>query len=228
MDSDKMNRGSCAFLKKRPTDAIMKAEGTNVNEKFWDLKKTKQDNMINGSLKVFAASGFRRASTDEIVSEASVSKGLLFHYFYSKTGLYEFLTEYSARFALVELSSEIRKAQALPFFELHRAIVRAQARVMRQYPYLFLFLEMAAADESSEVREEALSNISLYTERLDELFAGAVLPDGLTQDEAGLIRRLIHLGEIDTVSSLLRQGSFSAEKYVAGVTEYINLLAKNY
>ena len=184
--------------------------------------------MINGSLKVFAGSGFRRASTDEIVAEASVSKGLLFHYFYSKTGLYEFLTEYSARFALVELGSEIRKAQELPFFELHRAIVRAQARVMRKYPYLFLFLEMAAEDESSEVREEALSNISLYTERLDELFDNAVLPDGMTQDEAGLIRRLIHLAEIDTASSLLRRGSFSAGKYVAGVTEYVNLLAKNY
>ena len=87
---------------------------------------------------------------------------------------------------------------------------------------------MAAADESSEVREEALSNLSLYTDRLEELFADAVLPDGMTQEEAGLIRRLIHLSEIDTISSLLRRGSLSAEKYVAGVTEYINLLAKNY
>ena len=62
-------------------------EVTKVNEKFWDLKKSKQDNMINGSLKVFAAGGFRHASTDEIVAEAEVSKGLLFHYFYSKAGV---------------------------------------------------------------------------------------------------------------------------------------------
>ena len=110
-----------------------------MNEKFWDLKKSKQDNMINGSLKVFAAGGFRHASTDEIVAEAEVSKGLLFHYFYSKAGLYEFLTEYSARFALVELGSEVRKAETLPFFDLHGKITRAQARVMRQYPYLLIF-----------------------------------------------------------------------------------------
>ena len=52
-----------------------------MNEKFWDLKKSKQDSMINGSLKVFAGSGYRHASTDEIVTEASVSKGLLNPFF---------------------------------------------------------------------------------------------------------------------------------------------------
>lgn len=58
-----------------------------MNDKFWDLKKAKQDKMINGALKIFARNGFRHASTDEIVAEASISKGLLFHYFYSKAGL---------------------------------------------------------------------------------------------------------------------------------------------
>ena len=98
-----------------------------MNEKFWDLNKTKQNSMINGALKVFSRDGFRHASTDEIVAEAGISKGLLFHYFYSKAGLYEFLTEYSARFALVELGSEVRKAETLPFFDLHGKITRAQA-----------------------------------------------------------------------------------------------------
>ena len=199
-----------------------------MNEKFWDLKKSKQDSMINGSLKVFAGSGYRHASTDEIVTEASVSKGLLFHYFYSKAGLYEFLTEYSARFALVELASEIRKAEEIPVFELQGKITRAQSRVMRQYPYLFLFLEKAAAEESPEVREEALSNIGLYVERLDSLLANAVLPDGMTESEAAKISRLLHLSRIDAASSILKQGSFSPEKFVAESAEYVNLFEKMY
>ena len=41
-----------------------------MNEKFFDLKKEKQDRMINAALKVFAENGFRRASTDEMVKEA--------------------------------------------------------------------------------------------------------------------------------------------------------------
>ena len=199
-----------------------------MNEKFWDLKKSKQDSMINGSLKVFAGSGYRHASTDEIVTEASVSKGLIFHYFYSKAGLYEFLTEYSARFALVELVSEIRKAEEIPYFELQGKITRAQSRVMRQYPYLFLFLEKAASEESPEVREEALSNIGIYAERLDSLLGNAVLPAGMTEGEAAKINWLLHLSRIDAASSILNQGSFSPEKFIAGVTEYVTLFEKMY
>lgn len=199
-----------------------------MNEKFWDLKKSKQDNMINGSLKVFAAGGFRHASTDEIVAEAEVSKGLLFHYFYSKAGLYEFLTEYSARFALVELGSEVRKAETLPFFDLHGKITRAQARVMRQYPYLFLFLETASSDESSEIRETAVSNIALYTERLDALLSAASLPRSMSAEDAARISRLLHLARLDTASSILSRGSFSPEKFIAGVTEYMNLFERMY
>ena len=51
-----------------------------MNSKFFDLKKEKQDRMINAALKVFAMQGYRHASTDDIVREAGISKGLLFHY----------------------------------------------------------------------------------------------------------------------------------------------------
>ena len=58
-----------------------------MNEKFFDLKKEKQDRMINAALKVFALNGYRHASTDDIVREAAISKGLLFHYFENKLGM---------------------------------------------------------------------------------------------------------------------------------------------
>ena len=48
-----------------------------MNEKFFDLKKEKQDRMINAALKVFASNGYKHASTDDIVTEAGISKGLL-------------------------------------------------------------------------------------------------------------------------------------------------------
>ena len=81
-----------------------KAWGKYMNEKFFDLKKEKQDRMINASLKIFALNGYRHASTDDIVAEAGISKGLLFHYFINKLGLYSFLYDYSTRFMMLELS----------------------------------------------------------------------------------------------------------------------------
>ena len=40
-----------------------------MNEKFFDLKKEKQDRMINAALKVFGMRGYPFASTDDIVKE---------------------------------------------------------------------------------------------------------------------------------------------------------------
>ena len=67
-----------------------------MNSMFLDLTKEKQDRMINAALKVFALQGYRHGSTDDIVREAAVSKGLLFHYFDSKIGVYSFVYDTGA------------------------------------------------------------------------------------------------------------------------------------
>ena len=73
-----------------------------MNEKFFDLNREKQDRMINAALRIFAENGYRHASTDVIVKEAGISKGLLFHYFTSKMGLFSFLFDYSVKYMLFE------------------------------------------------------------------------------------------------------------------------------
>ena len=197
-----------------------------MNDKFWDLKKEKQDSMIGSALKVFALNGFSHASTDEIVAEASVSKGLLFPYFYSKAGLYSFLIEYCARFALVELNSELRRQEALPFFELTRAITRAEASSMRRYPYLMLFLERVRADGTSSDQDR--DNLELFDARLSELFDATILPDSMTSFDAKRISGMLRLVRTDTAASLLRNGSFAPERYIAAVSESISFFEKFY
>ena len=106
-----------------------------MNEKFFDLKKEKQDRMINASLKIFALNGYRHASTDDIVAEAGISKGLLFHYFVNKLGLYTFLYDYSVRFMLLELSG-CAGGEKEDFFELIRKRENAKMQVLKNYPSL--------------------------------------------------------------------------------------------
>ena len=201
-------------------------EGTEVNEKFWDLNKSKQDNMISSAVKIFALNGFRHASTDEIVAEASVSKGLLFHYFQSKSGLYSFLIEYCARFALVELNSELRRKETLSFFEFIRALTRAEASAMRRYPYITLFLEQACKDGSASDQDR--NSLELYSGRLSELSASSVLPETMPAEDAASIRRLLHLSAIDEASSLLGLGSFTPERYISAVSESVSFFEKFY
>ena len=64
-----------------------------MNDKFYDIKSDKQERIINAAIKVFAENGYKKASTDVIVKEAEISKGLLFHYFTNKIGLYEYIVE---------------------------------------------------------------------------------------------------------------------------------------
>ena len=59
-----------------------------MNDKFFELKKEKQDRMINAALKVFAMQGYKHASTDDIVKEAGVSKGLLLKVSWACMSLY--------------------------------------------------------------------------------------------------------------------------------------------
>ncbi len=111
-----------------------------MNSKFFDVKKSKQDSIINAALKVFATNGYRKASTDVIVQEAGISKGLLFHYFISKKGLYEFIYDYSVKYMTLELTQSVKRMEK-DFFEVQKMIETAKFRVMRNYPYMQQFLD---------------------------------------------------------------------------------------
>ncbi|HOO28938.1 MAG TPA: TetR/AcrR family transcriptional regulator [Lachnospiraceae bacterium] len=110
-----------------------------MNAKFFDVKKEKQDAIINAALKVFAENGYRKASTDVIVKQAGISKGLLFHYFISKQGLYEFIYDYSVRYMKLELTQSVKKEEK-DFFEVLKQIEQAKTRVMKNYSYMQQFL----------------------------------------------------------------------------------------
>ena len=123
--------------------------GIHMNEKFFDLKKEKQDRMIIASLKVFANNGYKHASTDDIVSEAGISKGLLFHYFGSKLGLYTFLHDYSVRFMKLELTTGV-PSSVDDYFEIRKLMEFAKMQVLKNYPYMQQFLERCAYENVSE------------------------------------------------------------------------------
>ena len=117
-----------------------------MNEKFFDLKKEKQDRMINAAIQIFALNGYRHSSTDDIVVAAQISKGLLFHYFGSKIGLYEFVYDYCVRFLSFELKSAI-SADETDYFNIMRASESAKKSVLKTYPYLQMFIDRSKFEE---------------------------------------------------------------------------------
>ena len=141
-----------------------------MNEKFFDLKREKQDRMINAGLKVFAKYGYRHATTDDIVKEAGISKGLLFHYFTNKVGVYVFLMDYSVRFLLLELSRAVKK-DTVDFFELYKQIENGKLQVLKNYPYMQAFLDKAFEEICLEALEECEEQKVAYERKMEEYYS---------------------------------------------------------
>ena len=137
-----------------------------MNEKFFDLNREKQDRMINAALRIFAENGYRHASTDIIVKEAGISKGLLFHYFTSKMGLFSFLFDYSIRYMLFEYDRLI-SAKETDYFTIRREMEPAKLNVQRSYPYMNEFIEKSLQEIQIVVIETFELSKNNYLETLD-------------------------------------------------------------
>lgn len=142
-----------------------------MNEKFFDLAREKQDRMINGALEAFAQNGYRHATTDDMVKAVGVSKGLWFHYFGSKEGIYVFTYDYSVKYMLLELSA-VADEHERDYFEIVRQIEQTKARVGRSYPYMTEFLKAAEREQDEEILRKTEDARRVYHERTDSLLKG--------------------------------------------------------
>lgn len=194
-----------------------------MNEKFFELKKEKQDRMINAALKVFSQYGYNHASTDEIVKEAQISKGLLFHYFGSKIGMYAFLYDYATRFVTLELTANVDKNEN-GYFELYHQILSAETAAMTQYPYILLFLDKA----NEEVNQEALAEISERREKYQRIMNTLKDRADITMLAEGIDYQKLRNILDYTIDGLLRKNikneSFRADLFMEEAEEYIDLI----
>lgn len=72
---------------------------------FKNLIEDKKQRILEACILEFADKGYERASTNVIIKNANVSKGILFHYFGNKKSLFLYTVEYCIQF----LISEYRK-----------------------------------------------------------------------------------------------------------------------
>ncbi len=196
-----------------------------MNEKFFDLKKEKQDRMINGALKVFARNGYGHASTDDIVKEAGISKGLLFHYFISKLGLYSFIYDYSVRYMLLELSTGV-SAKETDYFELLVQIKKSQLQVMKNYPYMLQFLNKSKEENVSEALMETEDKRDTLPRQYAQIMERADLEKFREGTDIKMLTKVIDY----TVEGLMKEqflnDSFQPEIYYKEMKRYLEMMKK--
>lgn len=137
-------------------------------ERFEKLDESKKLSIINAGFKVFGDYGFAKASVDEIVKEADISKGSLFYYFESKKNFYIYLYEYSGE--LIEKVVDNPGPDGLPtylkytdFFDRLNAIEMLKLKFSNEYPHILPFIKKIVFDTSPTIQGELTKINERYT-----------------------------------------------------------------
>lgn len=195
----------------------------DMNNKFLDLKKEKQDRIINAALKVFALQGYRHASTDDIVKEASISKGLLFHYFGSKLGVYDFIYDYSVRYMMIELKTNVDSKEK-DMFVLLKQTEAARMHAMRGYPYMQQFLNRSMSENVSEallaIEEKRNVLVDTYN-AINEQMDFSTLPVGTDGEK---LRKMLDFTINGLMTERFQDASFQPEMLYEEICSYLDMI----
>lgn len=100
-----------------------------------NIDSEKKDRIINSALEEFSKNTFEKASTNIIVKNADISKGLLFHYFGSKKKLYEYLQHFTIKIIADGIVNELDWDQRDIFLRL-KEIWLIKFKLIQKYPSL--------------------------------------------------------------------------------------------
>ncbi len=120
---------------------------------FENLDEEKRNRIIDAAIKELATKGYDDASTNNIVKEAGISKGILFHYFKSKKQLYLYLFDYFIDMMVREISARFNPDER-DLIQRIRNIAELKLQLIRKHRYIIRFLEKAYFEDSEELRGE--------------------------------------------------------------------------
>lgn len=141
-----------------------------THSKFEKLNTTKKTIIINAAIKTFEKNGFDKASTNEIVKQANISKGSLFNYFNNKKNLFLYLIDYS-----VQILEEMYEKIDLNETDLFKRIENVgfqKLKVQKTHPEIFDFLKSTVNETSIEVKPMIESKLStLYEHGMQKIYS---------------------------------------------------------
>jgi len=162
---------------------------TNL-EKFMKLEESKRDRIINAAMKEFSY-GYKKASTDAIVKEAGISKGLLYHYFVSKEQLYTFLIRFATDLLKRDYYDILAQNQQ-DILEGFWQMALLKKDITAQHPHLYDFINGLYAHVADIPNGEIMAQLEDEEQMYEEFYE---------QCDAGLFRDDIdHRKAIDIIS----------------------------
>ncbi len=120
-------------------------------ETFHALPEAKRQQILDAGLRVFAAKGYTSASTDEVVKEAGISKGALFHYFGNKETFFTYLYDYVMEALMRDFYNRVDNTNR-DMIARWRNMMALKLELTGKHPSLFDFAYTAHTDDSPVCR----------------------------------------------------------------------------
>ncbi|MDR3289480.1 MAG: TetR/AcrR family transcriptional regulator [Peptococcaceae bacterium] len=139
--------------------------------KIMQIDEEKRSRILNAAISEFTK-GYKQASTDVIVREAGISKGLLFHYFGTKRDLFLFLFVYAVQTVSTELLG-LLNPQEKDLLARWRQQVFLRVDLCRTYPAIFEFIAATCHADIHEIAPDLQAYYNSFAETFwPKLFEG--------------------------------------------------------
>jgi len=201
------------------------------SHKIMSMEADKRDRVINAAMKEFSK-GFKAACTDTIVREAGISKGLLFHYFGTKDGLYSFILKTACEMIYNEYLSLIDLKQA-DIIEKIWQITLLKMDLSYKHPALFDFLAKAYMDlqenPNDEFNEYFEKTKSVAIERALADIDTSLFKEGVDPKKAAnIIIWTLNGYSTSQINTSMKMEDYQKEyeRYLGEIKEYIKILRK--
>ncbi len=154
-----------------------------MKEKFLKLDEEKQKRIIHAALKEFAEKGYEQASTNQIVKEAGIGKGMLFYYFETKEKLFNYLVNYCLDILGKHFLSFIPE-DSPDFIEKLAGISKLKFKFYTEFPLEWEFLSRFFVEHGLELPEEARKKYEeIYAVSMEKFFGNNRIDKSLFRDD---------------------------------------------
>jgi len=199
---------------------------------FLQLARQKQKRILDAAITEFAEKSYDNASMNMVVERAEISKGALFKYFQTKSGLFA----YVYRMALSRVKDYLRgvrdESRDAPFFQRLEMIMRAGIGFIQDHPRLArIYYRIVFTGDSpykkeilAELREESLKFIQSFVEQgiergelrsdLDPRIAAFVLESILDR-----FMQAHHVQFLDHSLNLYQASTVESERWIGEIIE---------
>lgn len=145
-----------------------------IYSKFHSIPEDKQDRIIRAALSEFGKYGYEKTSVEQIANAAEISKGMVFHYFGTKKGLYEYLATYCDDFVDQYFNIPDDIIESYDYIEFFRRITKIKLIAYTRNPEVFEFLTMLfLKPENMNISEKIYNSLTTMFKKRDDILRRA-------------------------------------------------------